>query len=688
VNLGAAFVSSRVARVATLATVAILGISITVGASGAPAAPELSAISASSGHACVVTAGGGVKCWGSNDYGQLGDGLPRKCPDIGRFCAAAFNRVPLDVVGLVSGVETVVAGGTHTCALMRRGGVKCWGYNASGQLGNGAKLCSGSKGTCARNVSSRPVDVVGLRSGIRAIAAGEFHSCALTDRGGVKCWGLDKEGQLGSDASDSPGSSKPVGVEGLESGVAAIAAGSQSTCALTSGGAVKCWGVVTGGYTPLDVPGLGSGATEISVGWTDSSDSYTHACALTTGAAAKCWGINLAGELGDGSRVTHSSRAVDVVGLGSGIEAIAAGAGYTCAITRTGRVKCWGNLMGGRSRVPVDVPGLAGEVTAIAAGSVHTCVLPREGGAKCWGSNAYGKLGNGSKRDSTKPVNVLLSAKPSTKPSTPSPGSSKRCSEASARRIVKQLRLGDPSVADPVYKVLCGAFTGPGSQTMVVSLGGPGASTGMIDWVVFRWAGGTWQFLMKRHQAAVLAAAGSDIRETVSIFRDGDPRCCPTGGTKTRIWHWNGSRFVAAPWKQVAPGASATPGADAFKSGYFKTPSGNIVCYHSPGPADLPRPFIGCGIKSGLKPAPPRRSCQEGGYAGDRVSMNATGRVRVPSCAGDPGALVGESRARVLDYGKTWSGGGIRCTSAETGLTCRNKSGHGFFLSREHWRAF
>jgi hypothetical protein len=136
--------------------------------------------------------------------------------------------------------------------------------------------------------------------------------------------------------------------------------------------------------------------------------------------------------------------------------------------------------------------------------------------------------------------------------------------------------------------------------------------------------------------------------------------------------------------------ASALGGAaGVMKSGYFKTPSGNIVCYHSPGPSDLPRAFLGCGIKSGLKPAPPRHACKEGGYAGDRVELFATGRVHVPSCAGDPGPFTGlQVGARVLAYGKTWSGGGLRCRSAFAGLTCRNKSGHGFFLSRARWRSF
>ena len=255
------------------------------------------------------------------------------------------------------------------------------------------------------------------------------------------------------------------------------------------------------------------------------------------------------------------------------------------------------------------------------------------------------------------------------------------CSARAADELVKRLGLSDPEVTNPVFKVLCGDFTGPGSQTMVASLSGPG-NTGMIDWVVFRSLGGDWQFLMKRHQAAVLTAAGSDIREKVSIFRPGDSRCCPSGGTKARIWNWDGSSLVAGPWKQV------TKGKPKAASGFFKTPSGNIVCFYSPGPKDMPQWFLGCGIKSGLKPAPPRRVCKEGGYAGDRVELFATGRVRVPSCAGDPGAFVGLLVARVLRYGKTWSGGGLRCVSAFKGLTCSNESGHGFFLSRTRWRAF
>jgi hypothetical protein len=257
------------------------------------------------------------------------------------------------------------------------------------------------------------------------------------------------------------------------------------------------------------------------------------------------------------------------------------------------------------------------------------------------------------------------------------------CSKAEATAIVKRLRLGYADyLPNPVYQVICGAFMGPRSQTMVALLASGGASNPFGGWAVFRLVRGAWQLVMERTGGGRITAAGPDLRETVSVLREGDSRCCPSGGTKARIWHWSGTRFTAGPWKQMTP-------ADTYLSGHFKTPSANIVCgYYIFIGSRASDSNVGCVIKSGLRPAPPRRPCQDGGYAGDRVYLSPTGHVKVPSCAGDPGALVAERDARVLGYGKTWSGGGLSCASAVTGLTCRNKSGHGFFLSRAQWRAF
>ena len=120
--------------------------------------------------------------------------------------------------------------------------------------------------------------------------------------------------------------------------------------------------------------------------------------------------------------------------------------------------------------------------------------------------------------------------------------------------------------------------------------------------------------------------------------------------------------------------------------GSFKTPSRNIVCGYSIDVHGIAS--MECGIKSGLKPPPHRIHCQAGDPNDKRLSLRATGRAAPVLCAGDPGPFLVEAKARVLAYGRTWSAGGISCTSEATGLTCRNRSGHGFLLSRQRWRIF
>ncbi len=349
-------------------------------------------IAAGGDHTCALLTAGGVKCWGSNGSGQLGDGT------------TTDRSTPVDVAGLASGVATIAAGYGYTCALLTAGGVKCWGRNWAGQLGDGS--------TTQRNT---PVDVAGLASGVAAIAAGWSHTCALLTAGGVKCWGLNWYGQLGDGTTFER--STPVDVAGLASEAAAIAAGYGHTCALLTSGGVKCWGAngvgqlgdgtTTDRNTPVDVVGLGSGAAVIAAGW-------YHTCALLTAGGVKCWGANWYGQLGDGT-TTNRSTPVDVAGLASGVAAIAAGGWHTCGLTTAGGVKCWGENGSGQlgdgtifdRSTPVDVAGLASGVAAIAAGGSHTCALLTAGGVKCWGANESGQLGDGTTTSRSTPVEVV-----------------------------------------------------------------------------------------------------------------------------------------------------------------------------------------------------------------------------------------------------------------------------------------
>ena len=342
----------------------------------------LSAIASGRFHTCALSTDSGVKCWGDNFSGQLGDG------------SIPYRLNAMDVFGLGSGIHAIAAGHRrHACALTSGGGIKCWGFNNSAQLGDGTQ-------TTRRTA----VDVSGLSTGVSATTAGSSHTCALTSGGGVRCWGDNLLGQLGDGTQTSRLTA--VEVSGLSSGVSAIAAGEWHTCGLTTKGGLKCWGGNGWGQlgdgttgirlTAMDVGGLGSGVSAVATG-------RNHTCALTTSGGLKCWGNNASGQLGDGT-TTYSSIRVDVSGLSSGVGAIAAGAAHTCALTSSGGVKCWGynafGQLGDGTRTnrltAVDVVGLGSGVTAIAAGAYHTCALTTAGGVKCWGDNFYGQLGDGT----------------------------------------------------------------------------------------------------------------------------------------------------------------------------------------------------------------------------------------------------------------------------------------------------
>jgi alpha-tubulin suppressor-like RCC1 family protein len=351
---------------------------------------DIKAIAAGYGHTCAMTTAGGVKCWGGNEFGQLGDN------------SVETRLTPVGVAGLGSGVQALAAGMYHTCAITAAGGVKCWGSNDQGQLGNG-----GSGTSCGYEWPCRltPVDVVGLDSGVQAIAAGEVHTCALTVAGGVKCWGNNENGKLGMGMPDNPMDyhyyhSTPQDVLGLSAGVQALAAGGTHTCALTTAGGVKCWGANDSGQLGVimlvDVAGLDSGVQALAA-------SNGHTCAVTAAGGVKCWGHNDQGQLGDRS-VQFRLTPVDVIGLSSDVQAIAAGDGHTCALTTAGGVQCWGGNYLGQLGVdnggvlsfdPLSVEGLDSGVQALAAGGAHTCALTTAGGVKCWGNNYYGQLGDG-----------------------------------------------------------------------------------------------------------------------------------------------------------------------------------------------------------------------------------------------------------------------------------------------------
>jgi alpha-tubulin suppressor-like RCC1 family protein len=387
-----------------------------------PANAASPAVSLGASHTCRLADVGTVQCWGSNEYGQLGDGTDTD--------STTPVTVMSDGENVLSGVTAISVGLYHTCALITNGTVLCWGNNEINQLGNG---------TGDDEYSTTPVTVMSdgenVLTGVTALSSTNGdHTCALTTAGTVKCWGYNGYGQLGNQTDDYY-SITPVTVmsngENVLSGVTAITAGELHTCALTTNGTVQCWGGNEYGQlgdgtdadstTPVTVMSDGenilSGVTAISAG-------AVHTCALTVSGTVKCWGLNGFGQLGNDSSGTgpHPTPvAVMIDDVLSDVTAISSGGLHTCALTTAGMVKCWGlnefGQLGNDSSdtdphpTPVTVmsdgdDGVLSGVTAIEAGINHTCALT-DTGMKCWGKNSSGQLGDETNDDSFLPVDVI-----------------------------------------------------------------------------------------------------------------------------------------------------------------------------------------------------------------------------------------------------------------------------------------
>lgn len=311
-------------------------------------------ISVGHGHACGVAADGAVHCWGRNGYGELGDG-------------STTNRAePVRAAGDMT-FEAVAAGTNHTCALTDDGEAYCWGLNSSAQLGVAAGAPSGT-----------PVRVE-TDTRFESITAGVDHTCALAGNGRATCWGSNDFVELG-DSTRALGAAQPGEVEGPRYDV--LSAGSNRTCGVTGGGDAYCWGNNNYGVLGDGTEERRGGPTEVAGGhdFSTISSGGVHTCALTDDGEAYCWGLNTFGQLGDGS-TTNRLEPVAVAG-GRTFESISAGNYGTCALTAAGEVYCWGRVagMGGyeEGEGAATEPALVGGGSAGETGSGDTGDAPHE----------------------------------------------------------------------------------------------------------------------------------------------------------------------------------------------------------------------------------------------------------------------------------------------------------------------
>jgi hypothetical protein len=320
-------------------------------------------------------------------------------------------------------VVRMSAGGRQTCAMMFDGGLVCWGIGEYGVLGYGDVADVPSP-------ESAPGDV-DVGATVSRIAAGYYHTCALLSGGAVKCWGRNSDGQLGYPGAGNVGDDEtPADMPNVNVGgtVVQLAAGTYHTCALLSGGSVKCWG--SNMFGQLGYPGVASvtnpaTAAAVNLGGTATAIHARgfNTCARLSTGALRCWGDNSMGQLGYGMNTgnwamigdNETPAAAGNVPLGStwfdvgvgdtsncvlpttGGFLIGTGSGGThhCVLTALGDVRCWGYIPGAGlgygstaavlTAASAGLIDVGGAVSSLAVGYGHVCATLVNGGARCWG---------------------------------------------------------------------------------------------------------------------------------------------------------------------------------------------------------------------------------------------------------------------------------------------------------------
>ncbi len=403
------------------------------GLSVAPGPPSIIAdVTLGHDHGCVLMTDGRVRCWGQNTQGQLGTG------------DRTLSSTLRDVVG-VRDVREIHAFGDSTCALQRDGTVWCWGGwpNSLGVVQIARETCGGPTQPCQLT----PVALQGL-SGITSLEIGMARACVRTREGLTECWG-----------QESPSTFRLHRERERLGAASKLRGGGLTRCLVTESGTADCatWG--NDRSTPWPLPQAWGAVDDIRMDpdgtrlcaklrqggdWRCApvrhDASLTSAeqqegsfrgskmlglvrqggCALGDDGRVRCWGLNGCNQLGQPSSTHSAARAsdqpIEVPGLRD-VVSLSVTLQRACAVTRDGRLLCWGAQperrtyalttvyapWRGQSAQPVK--GLE-NVRQLTANKHSLCALRDDGAVLCWGDNAHGQLGDGTQRDRALPVPV------------------------------------------------------------------------------------------------------------------------------------------------------------------------------------------------------------------------------------------------------------------------------------------
>lgn len=386
-------------------------------------------IGVGSSHACARRENGTVVCWGSNNFGELGDGSSRHqdCSNSGssdRWDCSTSPVVAYDVVAS----SLAINGSSASCALTETNTPVCWGSVPAEE-----------------NIMRRydPLALTEVET-VAGVSRGAHSTCVVNEDGTASCWGANFAGQLGyGGTADSyvelqtvlsvDGKGTLDNVDELSLGVGF---GGSTTCARI-GGDLTCWGANDAGQLGdgvLEHSRCGSGPSIYDCSFepvavadlnevTQFSVGSKQVCARTEDGAAYCWGANYYGQLGLGDTASHTTPTLL---FKAGIEEVRASSGFGCVRKDDGTVWCFGAGGDGQlgdgagshqncdydseltdcSPAPVQVEGLT-DATAIALGGAHACALRATGDVVCWGSNQRAQLGTGNRDNALSPVAVV-----------------------------------------------------------------------------------------------------------------------------------------------------------------------------------------------------------------------------------------------------------------------------------------
>jgi alpha-tubulin suppressor-like RCC1 family protein len=394
------------------------------------------AIASGQDFTCALDSGGQAWCWGDDSGGQLGSmfAAPSMCA-VSSQVSVPCSLYPLPVAGQHT-FQSITAGFDFTCGIDTTGVAWCWGADTLGELGI-------TGGPFPQEVGGIPF---GNAHKFSSLSAGGHHACGVTTDQKLFCWGSNQSGELGIGSTNPAGPPSLVNIPG-ETQVTAVAAGRFHTCAITGDAAMFCWGDDGSGELGIDFRSITSAGcknsptnliqgtdfcmltpVQVSIGansgrWDRVSAGFEFTCGRDQPSSKMfCFGTNLGAELGNGS-ITAAINTV--VGTGSAAASetpsptavdtnlapalIASSEGQSCAvpfnISGPGDLVCWGTITGPPVLSPASIPGHT--FGNFGPGGDHTCAIDTNAKAWCWGANTMGQLGNNTTTDSLTPVQVV-----------------------------------------------------------------------------------------------------------------------------------------------------------------------------------------------------------------------------------------------------------------------------------------